>query len=299
MSKLVPDISPQDLKKLYKNIKPVVRFKRRGPKLEMDPDGKPYYIKNVDLRSTAFTWDPKPTRQAKGLVQLESIITNHNYGYYGFFKPSIAEVLAQIPEGYKDQCCAFETIVDDVFINDSVHTTNTILYQKAGKGADAKNKANVADQEQQYTVDGILNYKDGIVLVERTSKPYGFALPGGHIETGETIEKALIREIKEETNLELDTFEKFKVYDAPGRDPRGPRTSTVFICDAYGELKAGSDAKSARIVNIDDMKKYSRSMAFDHYQILQDYITALPNLSRQISTPKPPSINGEGYMIET
>ncbi len=69
-----------------------------------------YYIQEVDLRGIAFIWDPKPTEIAEGLEPFEDITTYHTYGYYGFFKPSIAEVLAQIPLDKIDHVVSFEIV---------------------------------------------------------------------------------------------------------------------------------------------------------------------------------------------
>ena len=100
-----------------------------------------YYIKKVDPEKIAFTWDPKKTKRARKLKPLKDITTYHTYGYYRMFKPSIAEVLAQIPEGLLAATIAFEiverpeTAADldkhSEALNDGYHVATTRLYAKA------------------------------------------------------------------------------------------------------------------------------------------------------------------------
>lgn len=118
----IPEISDAKLEELYKRIKPVVKRK-----------GKLYYIKDEDPRKVAFTWDPKLKNKAKKLEKLCNITTYHTYGYYGFFKPSIAEVIAQIPKYYLDKTVAFETLTDLTVENivGDYHVTTTTLYTKS------------------------------------------------------------------------------------------------------------------------------------------------------------------------
>ena len=99
----IPKVSRGRINKLAKRIKPVIQFTHsifRGKR----------YIKPVDLFGVAYTWDPKPRRRARNLKPLCDITTYHAYGYYGCFKPSVAEVLAQIPKEYLDKVIAFEII---------------------------------------------------------------------------------------------------------------------------------------------------------------------------------------------
>jgi len=133
---IIPKISDKKLEELCKRIKPVVRYVRMwfGGKSEYESDdrGDLYYIKDVDPRGVAFTWDPKKKKKAKGLEKICDIETFHTYGYYGFFKPSIAEVISQIPEEYLDEVAAFETSTDCSmdYVNDGYHATMTTLYRK-------------------------------------------------------------------------------------------------------------------------------------------------------------------------
>lgn len=120
------------------------------------------------------------------------------------------------------------------------------------------------------TVDVVveLDAHDGkIVLVERRNEPSGWALPGGFVDIGETVEQAAVREAKEETGLDVQLHGLLGVYSDPERDPRGHTASVVFVASATGEPSGGDDAADARA--FDPCKP--PAMAFDHARILADY----------------------------
>lgn len=119
------------------------------------------------------------------------------------------------------------------------------------------------------TVDGIVEYEDGIVLIERSNPPLGFALPGGFVDYGESVETAVVREIKEETNLEFYDIELLKVSSEPNRDPRFHTVSIVYFGKGKGELCAGDDAANAHVFKLDDLPE---KMAFDHRELIETYI---------------------------
>jgi len=123
--------------------------------------------------------------------------------------------------------------------------------------------------DPKLTVDIIIEHPDGIVLIERKAPPPGWALPGGFIENGETVEEAAVREAKEETGLNVSLIRQFHVYSDPKRDPRGHTVSTVFIASASGKPIAASDAKEVRFFS----KGTLPQLAFDHNQILKDYFS--------------------------
>ena len=131
------------------------------------------------------------------------------------------------------------------------------------------------------TVDIIVELADGtIVLIERKNPPYGWALPGGFVDYGESIEHAAIREAEEEISLNVTLTEQFYTYSDPRRDPRHHTVSTVFIATAVGVPRAADDAKTVRTFRESNLPA---PLAFDHAQILRDYFT----LKKTGSRPKP------------
>lgn len=120
------------------------------------------------------------------------------------------------------------------------------------------------------TVDIIIEYKDGIVLIKRKNPPEGWALPGGFVDYGESLESAAIREAKEETGLDIELIRQFHTYSAPDRDPRHHTITTVYIAKGKGLLKSGDDAKKAAVFKKDNLPEV---IAFDHKDILNDYFT--------------------------
>jgi len=129
----------------------------------------------------------------------------------------------------------------------------------------------MAEQSGPYvTVDIIIECQGGIVLIERSSPPYGLALPGGFVDYGESLEEAAIREAKEETNLELVDLRQFHTYSHPDRDPRFHTVSTVFVAEGEGEPRAGDDAGDLRIVRYEDLLELE--YAFDHKEIIEEYL---------------------------
>ena len=125
-----------------------------------------------------------------------------------------------------------------------------------------------------------------IVLVERKYDPLGLALPGGHVDYGERVEKAAIREVKEETNLDVFLIDLLGVYSDPKRDPRKHMVSIVYIglANDITKLKAADDAKAVRLINIADYKfaLYDK-LCFDHAQIIRDFIDKYETLNGVIA----------------
>jgi len=119
------------------------------------------------------------------------------------------------------------------------------------------------------TVDAIIPYQGKIVVIRRRNEPFKgyYALPGGIVEYGETVEEAVLREVKEETGLDVEIHKLVGVYSDPGRDPRGHFVSICFITiPVGGELKAGSDAKDIALFSLDNIPK----LAFDHNKMIED-----------------------------
>lgn len=120
------------------------------------------------------------------------------------------------------------------------------------------------------TVDVVIEYSRGIVLVERKNPPHGWALPGGFVDYGETVEHAAAREALEETGLVLENLRMFHVYSDPSRDPRMHTITTVFTASCKGVLQAGDDAGSAGVFAENELPG---DIAFDHSRIIADYFS--------------------------
>ena len=121
------------------------------------------------------------------------------------------------------------------------------------------------------TVDCIVELPDDrIVLIRRTNPPLGWALPGGFVDEGETLAKAAVREVQEETGLEVELLEQFFTCSDPKRDPRKHTLSTVFLGRANGEPVGADDAAEARAF---PTAALPAPLCFDHGEILTDYLT--------------------------
>jgi 8-oxo-dGTP diphosphatase len=121
------------------------------------------------------------------------------------------------------------------------------------------------------TVDIIIELADGgVVLIERKNPPHGWALPGGFVDYGESIESAAMREAKEETSLDVVLTEQFYTYSDPARDARHHTVSTVFIATAQGIPRGADDAKVASAFRRDNLPV---PLVFDHARILSDYFS--------------------------
>lgn len=122
------------------------------------------------------------------------------------------------------------------------------------------------------TVDGIVRKNKELLLIRRKNDPFKgkWALPGGFVNYGETVEAAVMRELEEETGLNTEITSFFGVYSDPDRDPRGHMISIVFELEARsGQPKGGDDAAEARFFNIDMLPE----LAFDHDKIIHDYLS--------------------------
>ncbi|HDS17200.1 MAG TPA: NUDIX hydrolase [Proteobacteria bacterium] len=122
------------------------------------------------------------------------------------------------------------------------------------------------------TVDLLISYQGGIVLIERRNPPPGWALPGGFVDYGESLEAAARREALEETGLLVELTGQFHTYSEPGRDPRQHTIATVFTAQGRGRLQAGDDAVAAAVFSPGHLPE---RIAFDHRQILADYFSRI------------------------
>lgn len=119
------------------------------------------------------------------------------------------------------------------------------------------------------TVDIIIEIESkGIILIKRKNPPYGWAIPGGFVDYGESLEEAAVREAKEETNLDVKLIKQFHTYSDPKRDPRHHSISTVYIAKGKGIPQAKDDALE---IETFDESNLPDEIAFDHRSILSDY----------------------------
>lgn len=134
-------------------------------------------------------------------------------------------------------------------------------------------------KDQQYrnpvpTVDIIIETehenRKGIVLIKRKNPPFGWAIPGGFVDYGESLEQAAIREALEETSLHVELVRQFHTYSDPSRDSRLHTITTVFIARAKGKPAAMDDAAEAEIFS---RYEIPGPIAFDHAAILEDYFS--------------------------
>ena len=130
----------------------------------------------------------------------------------------------------------------------------------------------------------------GVLLIERANDPFAgsWALPGGFVDAGERVLAAASRELFEETTIDAAGLELLGVYDTPGRDPRGPTVSVVYVLRTGGELdaRAGDDARAARWFALDALP----ALAFDHATVIADAIsfaTPAPQTSASASSAAP------------
>jgi 8-oxo-dGTP diphosphatase len=120
------------------------------------------------------------------------------------------------------------------------------------------------------TVDIIIEIDGGIVLIERKNVPLGWALPGGFVDYGESLEAAAIREAREETSLDISNLRLLGCYSDPARDSRMHTISAVYIAQGHGIPCAADDARNLTICTLDSLPE---QLCFDHAQILADYRT--------------------------
>lgn len=119
------------------------------------------------------------------------------------------------------------------------------------------------------TVDIIIETDDGILLIQRKNEPFGWAIPGGFVDYGESLEEAAIREAREETSLQIHDLRLVGCYSDPARDKRAHTISTVYAAKGQGVPRAADDAAS---LNVFGLEALPDQLCFDHRKILDDYL---------------------------
>lgn len=128
------------------------------------------------------------------------------------------------------------------------------------------------------TVDIIIELEGGIVLIERRNEPFGWALPGGFVDYGESLESAAVREAREETSLQISNLRLLGCYSDPARDARMHTISTVYMATGEGVPRAADDALNLAVFRLDCLPE---RLCFDHAQILADYAAMGPRKAKQ------------------
>ena len=128
------------------------------------------------------------------------------------------------------------------------------------------------------TVDVIIEINGKIVMIERANPPYGWALPGGFVDYGESLEASAIREAREETSLSIEIKEQFHTYSDPDRDPRHHTVTTVYIAKGGGTPNAADDAKN---IGVFTQKELPSPIVFDHGKIISDYFRYRNGISKK------------------
>ena len=125
------------------------------------------------------------------------------------------------------------------------------------------------------TVDIIVETGSGIVLIERKNPPHGWALPGGFVDYGESLEAAAVREAREETSLEVSNLRLLGCYSDPERDDRMHTISTVYVAEGHGKPQAADDAARLKIFQLTNLPEI---LCFDHAAILADYAVTIKTI---------------------
>ena len=124
------------------------------------------------------------------------------------------------------------------------------------------------------TVDIIIEMQGGgIILIKRKNPPFGWALPGGFVDYGESLEDAAVREARKETSLDITLTSQFHTYSDPQRDPRKHTITTVYLAKAEGTPVAADDAQEIGIFTRENLPL---PLAFDHSKIVTSYFNSIP-----------------------
>lgn len=236
------------------------------------------------------------TRKSFGSVQTDSVVSGsmhkdeagiRQYYHSALAKAakkkqaSIAFVVEDLEQGREALYATAKILAQEIFrlLHEDKHALRRIVVCAKGAKAYAACKKNTLGymdyieyrlKSPFLTVDAIIEYKGGVVLIKRSNPPFGWAIPGGFVDYGESLEEAVIREAKEETDLDICGLKQLHTYSDPDRDPRFHTVCTVFIAKGKGIPCAGDDASGIRIVYPQELK--TLDLAFNHGDVLKDYL---------------------------
>jgi len=169
----------------------------------------------------------------------------------------------KVVEKYRNPFPTVDIIIETFFGHSREDEESSVPTKNGVSGKDSCNRNIIPLQEI-----GECKEKAGIVLIKRKNPPFGWALPGGFVDYGESLESAAKREAEEETSMKVELLYQLGAYSDPSRDPRHHTISVVFVGRATGMPKAADDAIDAGIF---DRLSLPNPLAFDHEEILRDY----------------------------
>jgi 8-oxo-dGTP diphosphatase len=236
------------------------------------------------------------TRKSPGSVHADSVVSGamhkdetgiRQYYHSALAKAakkkqaSIAFVVEDIEQGRETLYATAKILAQEIFrlLHEDKHGFRKIVVCAEGANAYAACKKNTLGyldyieyrlKSPFLTVDAIIEYKGGVVLIKRSNPPFGWAIPGGFVDYGESLEEAVIREAREETNLDISGLKQLHTYSDPARDPRFHTITVVFVARGKGIARAGDDAAGIRIAHPDELK--TMDFAFNHGDVLKDYL---------------------------
>lgn len=204
-------------------------------------------------------------REAQVLSSLEEQGTVEGASYRtGLSDKEVMEAITSVERGVQANILGSNGLTEE---------GRKILQEYRAKSQRIIERADQVFRNPSLTVDGVV-IKDGkIVLIRRGRDPGRglYALPGGFVEYGESVENSVVREVWEETGLETEPLDLVGVYSDPSRDPRGHIVSLVFLLRAVGgELRAGDDAETVGVFDLADLPP----LAFDHTRIVSDLLAS-------------------------
>ena len=248
----------------------------------------------MKIKNTTITITRRSVALVQAAVVVAAVSLEHESGIRAHFnralrkaaKESRASIAFSIEDTGQDGSlllAAAKILAQEIFrlLHEDTHSLAKIFVCVKGARAYAACKKNILGyldyieyklKSPFLTVDTIIEYKGGIILIKRSNPPFGWAIPGGFVDYGESLEAAAAREAKEETNLDVVGLRQLHTYSDPARDPRFHTVCTVFSAKGKGTPRAGDDAADIRIVNPRDLRNID--FAFNHGDVIKDYLKA-------------------------